>query len=110
MNLRADRQVELGLYVGINGCSLKTEENLEMVKALPLDRLILETGTLVEGDALRADGADAPWCSVTSTSAAAPYLPTDDSGYFVDKASKPDRWKEGLGVKGRSEPGEVSLV
>lgn len=38
-------QVGMGLHVGVNGCSLKTEENLEVVKTIPLDRLLLETGT-----------------------------------------------------------------
>lgn len=49
--------LEMGLDVGINGCSLKTEENLECVRSLPLDRLQLET--------------DGPWvslaCSRTSS-------------------------------------------
>ena len=38
-----NRLVALGVDIGVNGCSLKTEENLEVVKAMPLDRIQIET-------------------------------------------------------------------
>ena len=37
------RLVEMGLDIGVNGCSLKTEENLEVVKAIPLEKMQIET-------------------------------------------------------------------
>jgi len=43
------RMVDMGLDVGVNGCSLKTEENVEVVQAIPLERLQIET--------------DGPWVS-----------------------------------------------
>lgn len=37
------RILEVGLYLGVNGCSLKTDENLAVVREIPLNRLMLET-------------------------------------------------------------------
>jgi TatD DNase family protein len=34
---------ELNLYIGLNGCSLRTQQNLDTVTQLPLQRILLET-------------------------------------------------------------------
>ena len=38
-----ERIVAMGFDVGINGCSLKTEDNVEVVKKVPLERIQIET-------------------------------------------------------------------
>ncbi|KAK8849486.1 hypothetical protein IAR55_004820 [Kwoniella newhampshirensis] len=88
--------VDMGLYIGINGCSLKTSENIDVVKQIPLDRLLLET--------------DAPWCSPTSSHASASHLPPADSPLVSKRVAKPEKFQSGLGVKGRMEPADIVVI
>ncbi len=36
--------IELGYFIGLNGCSMKTQSNLDVIKQLPLDKILVETG------------------------------------------------------------------
>ncbi|TIC05311.1 Mg-dependent DNase [Wallemia mellicola] len=88
--------VSLGFYIGLNGCSLKTEDNLDVAKAIPLDRLMVET--------------DAPWCSVTSTHASYPHLETLPDEYKLPPAVKKEKWSANAPVKSRNEPGFTPAI
>lgn len=81
----------LGLSIGINGCSLKTKENVEAVKLIPEDKLLLET--------------DAPYCEIrpshASYSGAAEAFKTMAAQW---PEVRKDRFKEGCRVKSRNEP------
>ncbi|EKG21472.1 Deoxyribonuclease TatD-related protein [Macrophomina phaseolina MS6] len=77
--------VDLGLDIGVNGCSLKTEENVEVVRQVPLERLQIET--------------DGPWCEMRPSHASAKYL-KEGRVPEVPKAVK----------KERNEPATIPLV
>lgn len=80
----------LDLFIGINGCSLKTPENVQVVKELPLDRIMLET--------------DCPYCEIRSTHASFQFVnstwPAKDKKKYTSDAM----------VKGRNEPCKIRQV
>jgi len=85
--------VALGFDVGINGCSLKTEENCAVVKEVPLERLQIET--------------DGPWCEMRPSHAGSQYLKDAPP---LPKAVKKEKWHPEAMVKGRNEPCAISNV
>ncbi|KAI8388485.1 uncharacterized protein BYT42DRAFT_592390 [Radiomyces spectabilis] len=85
--------IDLGLYIGVNGCSLKTEENLQVVKEIPEDRLMIET--------------DAPWCDIRPTHASHQYLskiPAEEQACYSPPSKKKEKFEPGCMVKSRCEP------
>ncbi|KAI7859190.1 hypothetical protein BDC45DRAFT_543567 [Circinella umbellata] len=85
--------IELDLYIGVNGCSLKTEENLQVVKEIPTDRLMIET--------------DAPWCEIRPTHASHKYLdniPKEEKELYMPLTKKKEKFEMGYMVKNRCEP------
>jgi len=87
----AQHFIELGFCIGLNGCSLRTEENLEVVRQLPEERLMLET--------------DAPWCGIKATHAGHSFVRST-----WEEVKKPEKWEEGKGVKDRCEPRHLRQV
>ena len=82
---------DLGFYIGLNGCSLRTEESLAVVRdALPLDRILLET--------------DSPYCEVRATHPGHKYIQTT----WPAKAEK--KFERGFTVKNRQEPCHIIQI
>ncbi|KAK0740602.1 hypothetical protein B0T18DRAFT_482443 [Schizothecium vesticola] len=119
--------MELGLYIGINGCSFKTKENCDVVREVRLDRLMLET--------------DGPWCEVRASHEGWRYLVeahkkvepvVEEEGKGKKKQGggggggkknqkepevperfkvvKKEKWEEGAMVKGRNEPCTIERI
>ncbi|KAL0578992.1 hypothetical protein V5O48_002987 [Marasmius crinis-equi] len=89
----------MGFHIGVNGCSLKTEDNLKTTKAILPERIMFET--------------DAPWCTMTSTHASKSHLdslPASLQSLYLPTSTKPERFSYGKPVKGRNEPCAIGAV
>ncbi|RDA92242.1 hypothetical protein CP533_5698 [Ophiocordyceps camponoti-saundersi (nom. inval.)] len=115
---------DLGLYIGVNGCSLKTKENCDVVSKIPLGSIMLET--------------DGPWCEVRQSHEGWQRLlaskpvpkPEPDQPQKRPKKKKgeankaegesemprryrlvkKERWEKDVMIKGRNEPCNIELV
>lgn len=89
----AKKLISMGFHIGLNGCSLKNEQNLEVVKALPNDKIMLET--------------DAPWCEIRPTHASNKYIQTK---FETVKKQNKQKWQKDVLVVGRNEPCTIVQV
>lgn len=87
----AERFLQLGLYIGLNGCSLRTPESLQVCyESLPLDRILLET--------------DCPYCEIRATHPGSHHVKTQ----WPAKAEK--KFERGATVKSRQEPCHIIQI
>lgn len=78
------------LFIGINGCSLKAPENLEVVKCIPVERMMIET--------------DSPYCEIKNTHAGIQFVKS------LWPSKKKEKYDQDCIVKGRNEPCLVRQV
>ncbi|KAF5280406.1 hypothetical protein FQR65_LT03215 [Abscondita terminalis] len=89
----ANKFIGLGYFIGLNGCSLKTKQNLETVAALPVTSILLET--------------DCPWCEIRPTHAGYNLISNKNRNF---PSVKKEKWKNDCTVKGRNEPMNIKQV
>ncbi len=80
-----NKYLSLDLFIGVTGASFKTKDNIEVVKKIPIDKLLFET--------------DAPYCEIRSSSAAFKLVETIFKGRL-----KKEKMKKGFMCKERNEP------
>ena len=83
--------IDMGLYISINGCSLRTPEQLEIIKKIPIDRIMLET--------------DSPFCEIRNLYASKEFVKTKIPYVGIKKD-----WNKDSMVWGRNEPCKIIQV
>lgn len=84
MQTKLRQLISIYLYSGVNGCSLKTTENLDVVKGIPVERMMIET--------------DSPYCEIKNTHAGINFVKS------VWPSKKKEKYDEECTIKGRNEP------
>uniref|UniRef100_A0A182MMI1 Deoxyribonuclease TATDN1 n=1 Tax=Anopheles culicifacies TaxID=139723 RepID=A0A182MMI1_9DIPT len=87
----AETLIANGFAIGINGCSLKTEENLNVAAKIPDEWIMVET--------------DSPWCEIRPSHAGSKHV---KSKYPTVK--KKEKWEPSSLIAGRCEPVMISQV
>lgn len=82
--------VNAGWDIGVNGCSMKTVENLDVVREIPLGRLQVET--------------DGPWCEIRNSHASMEFLV--GMGVGVGGKAKVEKGK----ANGKAKGGKSEVV
>eukprot|EP00967_Tisochrysis_lutea_P140390 scaffold256444_cov32-Tisochrysis_lutea.AAC.1 len=83
--------LKLGIDIGLNGCSLRTQQGFEVAAKVPLDRLHLET--------------DAPWCGIKPSHVGVKHMRKSKW-----EEVKKEKWQQGCRVKDRNEPAQIEHV
>ncbi|CAD7087708.1 unnamed protein product [Hermetia illucens] len=87
----ARKIIDFGFYIGLNGCSLKTEENLKTVQEIPLEKIMIET--------------DCPWCGIRPSHAGSKMVKTR-----FPTIKKKEKWAADQLIDGRNEPCHLRQV
>lgn len=85
------RIIEYGFYIGLNGCSLKTEQNLRTIKEIPNDKILIET--------------DSPWCGIRPSHAGFKLVQT-----HFPVVKKKEKWTPSTLIDSRNEPCQIIQV
>lgn len=88
----AAKFIDLGYSIGLNGCSLKTNDNLKTVAELPIDKILLET--------------DCPYCEIRPTHAGYKLISKEN----ILPSVKKEKWNPYNMVKSRNEPCNITHV
>ena len=95
----AKQLVEMGFFIGFNGSGMRTEESLQVIRSVPLERILIETGMLSILPYHHFKSlVDGPYCGITSAHASHKFVKTK----FESKRS--EKYSADHLVKGRNEP------